>query len=179
MLYLFPICEKNEREEKMDTLFQNVIENFQWQMLIMWAIGGLLIFLAIKKEMEPSLLLPIGFGAILVNLPLSGAITQVVDGVTERGALSVLYDAGIANELFPLRKPDGKMERVATPKNTNVYLEAVEEAENEGNKPKEVRNARLAGLPKREHPKRILGYCRKWYIDTYHNKRKTCTQGIL
>lgn len=102
MLYLFPICEKNEREDKMDTLFQNVIENFQWQMLIMWAIGGLLIFLAIKKEMEPSLLLPIGFGAILVNLPLSGAITQVVDGVTERGALSVLYDAGIANELFPL-----------------------------------------------------------------------------
>ena len=71
MLYLFPICEKNEREDKMDTLFQNVIENFQWQMLIMWAIGGLLIFLAIKKEMEPSLLLPIGFGAILVNLPLS------------------------------------------------------------------------------------------------------------
>lgn len=99
---LVPDLRKNEREDKMDTLFQNVIENFQWQMLIMWAIGGLLIFLAIKKEMEPSLLLPIGFGAILVNLPLSGAITQVVDGVTERGALSVLYDAGIANELFPL-----------------------------------------------------------------------------
>ena len=99
---LIPDLRKNEREDKMDTLFQNVIENFQWQMLIMWAIGGLLIFLAIKKEMEPSLLLPIGFGAILVNLPLSGAITQVVDGVTERGALSVLYDAGIANELFPL-----------------------------------------------------------------------------
>ena len=71
------------------------------------------------------------------------------------------------------------MERVVAKKNTNVYFEAVEEAENEGNKPKEVRNARLAGLPKREHPKRILGYCRKWYIDTYHNKRKTCTQGIL
>lgn len=99
---LIPDLRKNEREDKMDTLLQNVIENFQWQMLIMWAIGGLLIFLAIKKEMEPSLLLPIGFGAILVNLPLSGAITQVVDGVTERGALSVLYDAGIANELFPL-----------------------------------------------------------------------------
>ena len=86
----------------MDTLFQNITENFDWQMLIMWAIGGLLIFLAIKKEMEPSLLLPIGFGAILVNLPMSGAITQIVDGVTEKGALSVLYDAGIANELFPL-----------------------------------------------------------------------------
>ncbi len=64
-------------------------------MLVMWAIGGLLIFLAIKREMEPTLLLPIGFGAILVNLPLSGA-------VGEDGALSILYDAGIANELFPL-----------------------------------------------------------------------------
>lgn len=99
---LIPDSQKNEREDKMDTLFQNITENFDWQMLIMWAIGGLLIFLAIKKEMEPSLLLPIGFGAILVNLPMSGAITQIVDGVTEKGALSVLYDAGIANELFPL-----------------------------------------------------------------------------
>ena len=68
------------------------------------------------------------------------------------------------------RKPDEKLERVATPKNTNVYLEAVEEAENEGNKPKEVRNARLAGLPKREHPKRILDYCKEWDIDPHHNK---------
>lgn len=99
---LIPDSQKNEREDKMDTLFQNITENFDWQMLIMWAIGGLLIFLAIKKEMEPSLLLPIGFGSILVNLPMSGAITQIVDGVTEKGALSVLYDAGIANELFPL-----------------------------------------------------------------------------
>ena len=52
--------------------------------------------------MEPSLLLPMGFGAILVNLPMSGAIDQWVSGQLERGALSVLYDAGIANELFPL-----------------------------------------------------------------------------
>ena len=64
----------------------------------MWIIGGILIFLAINKEMEPTLLLPMGFGAILVNLPLSGAITQ---GEIE-GPLSVLFDAGIANELFPL-----------------------------------------------------------------------------
>lgn len=76
-------------------LWENVAENFDWRMLVMWAIGGLLIFLAIKREMEPTLLLPIGFGAILVNLPLSGA-------VGEDGALSILYDAGIANELFPL-----------------------------------------------------------------------------
>ncbi len=45
-------------------------------MVVMWVIGALLIYLAIAKKMEPSLLLPMGFGAILVNLPLSGAITQ-------------------------------------------------------------------------------------------------------
>ncbi len=75
----------------------------EWlKMIAMWLIGGTLIYLAIKKDMEPSLLLPIGFGAILVNLPMSGAITQVINGVTEEGALSVLFNAGIANELFPL-----------------------------------------------------------------------------
>ena len=68
----------------------------------MWLIGAVLIYLAIKKDMEPTLLLPIGFGAILVNLPFSGAITQVINGETEIGALNVLFDAGIANELFPL-----------------------------------------------------------------------------
>lgn len=79
-------------------LYRNAVENFDPRMLVMWAIGGLLIFLAIKKDMEPTLLLPIGFGAILVNLPLSGAVTQ---GQRE-GVLSLLYNAGIANELFPL-----------------------------------------------------------------------------
>ncbi|NMA06617.1 MAG: sodium ion-translocating decarboxylase subunit beta [Ruminococcaceae bacterium] len=72
------------------------------KMLVMWLIGGILVYLAIKKDMEPSLLLPMGFGAILVNIPFSGAITQVIDGITEEGPLSVLFDAGIANELFPL-----------------------------------------------------------------------------
>ena len=71
-------------------------------MIVMWVLGGLLIYLAIKRGMEPSLLLPMGFGAILVNLPFSGAVTQIIDGVTEQGALSALFDAGIANELFPL-----------------------------------------------------------------------------
>ena len=46
----------------------------------------------------------------------------------------------------------GKVERVASQKNTNVYLEAVEEAENKGREPKEVGNARLAGIPKRKYP---------------------------
>ena len=68
----------------------------------MWVIGGVLIFLAIKKDMEPTLLLPIGFGAILANLPLSGAITQVIDGTAETGILDTLFNSGIANELFPL-----------------------------------------------------------------------------
>ena len=64
--------------------------------------GGLPIFLAIKKEMEPTLLLPLGFGAIMVNLPMSGAVAQMVNGALEEGPLSTLYNAGIANELFPL-----------------------------------------------------------------------------
>ncbi|HCS38976.1 MAG: sodium ion-translocating decarboxylase subunit beta [Anaerolineaceae bacterium] len=67
----------------------------QWQNVLMIAVGGVLIMLAIKKEYEPSLLLPIGFGAILCNLPLTGA--------TEAGGwLKTLYEAGIATELFPL-----------------------------------------------------------------------------
>lgn len=88
----------------MDAFFNNMVElfanitNITWQQLVMWVIGGVLIYLAIKKEMEPSLLLPMGFGVILVNLPLSGAITQG----DEEGALSTLFNAGIANELFPL-----------------------------------------------------------------------------
>lgn len=83
-------------------LYQNAVDNFDYRMLIMWAIGGLLVFLAIKKNMEPTLLLPIGFGVILVNLPLSGVVDRVVNGLPQEGALSILYKAGIANELFPL-----------------------------------------------------------------------------
>ena len=86
--------------------FEILYENFfalDWRMLVMWAIGGILIYLAIKKEMEPTLLLPMGFGAILVNLTFSGAITQMAEnGELEVGALDVLFGAGIANELFPL-----------------------------------------------------------------------------
>jgi len=78
----------------LESLFDNVqllLQNDGWKMFVMWLIGGVLITLAIVKEMEPSLLLPIGFGAILMNLP--GA---------ELGVLEVLYDSGIKNELFPL-----------------------------------------------------------------------------
>lgn len=81
----------------MADLFSNAL-NITWQEVVMWCIGGILIYLAIKKDMEPTLLLPMGFGAILVNLPLSGAVTQG----SEEGVIDILYNAGIANELFPL-----------------------------------------------------------------------------
>jgi oxaloacetate decarboxylase beta subunit len=69
-----------------------------WQQFVMYAIGLALIWLAIKKEYEPMLLLPIGFGAILVNLPLSACLSYG----GEPGWLQILYDAGIRTELFPL-----------------------------------------------------------------------------
>ena len=78
----------------MEILYEGVVELFTiigLKRVIMWLIGGLLIYLAIKKEMEPTLLLPMGFGAIIVNIP----------GVYE-GALKTLFEAGISNELFPL-----------------------------------------------------------------------------
>lgn len=78
----------------MEVLYENLL-TIEWQQIVMWAIGGILIYLAIKKDMEPTLLLPIGFGAILANLPFSSAIGA--DGV-----LTTLYNAGIKNELFPL-----------------------------------------------------------------------------
>lgn len=83
------------------SLFSNVT-NLDYKQVIMWAIGGILIYLAIKKKMEPTLLLPIGFGTILVNLPMSGAISQMVGDILQEGPISILFKSGIANELFPL-----------------------------------------------------------------------------
>ena len=88
-------------KEMFKMLFSNVL-NLDVKMAVMWIIGAVLIYLAIKKDMEPTLLLPLGFGAILVNLPMSGAVTQVYEGVKEVGALDILFNAGISNELFPL-----------------------------------------------------------------------------
>ena len=76
----------------MDILYSNLLA-FSWQQLVMILIGCLLIYLAIAKEMEPTLLLPMGFGTILVNIPFSDALV---------GPINELYHAGIANELFPL-----------------------------------------------------------------------------
>ena len=55
-----------------------------WQQIVMYIVGILLIWLAIKKEYEPSLLLPMGFGAILVNLPGSSAINHVIPSLLEQ-----------------------------------------------------------------------------------------------
>ena len=74
-----------------------------WQQLVMYAVGILLIYLAIKKEYEPSLLLPMGFGAILVNLPFTGVLDQVVGGQTAHGIIEALFEVGIeASEAMPL-----------------------------------------------------------------------------
>ena len=84
-------------------LVSNIFALADWRYVVMWIIGGLLIFLAIKYEMEPTLLLPLGFGTILVNIPFSGAIDRTLEnGEIEEGARSTLFSAGIANELFPL-----------------------------------------------------------------------------
>lgn len=89
-------------------LFSGVVDMFTvdgLKALIMFIIAGVLIYLAIKKDYEPTLLLPIGFGCILANLPgaidaMTGAKVPAVLG--EAGFLSVLFNAGIANELFPV-----------------------------------------------------------------------------
>ena len=70
---------------------QSLLQGDGWKLIVMWLIVAVLIYLAIAKDMEPSLLLPIGFGAILMNLP--GADLEI---------LHLLYEKGIANELFPL-----------------------------------------------------------------------------
>jgi oxaloacetate decarboxylase beta subunit len=78
-------------------LFEGVTA-LTWQHFLMYLIGGGLIYLAIKKDYEPMLLLPIGFGAILVNLPLS----VVWEHGSQEGILKILYNFGIITELFPV-----------------------------------------------------------------------------
>jgi sodium ion-translocating decarboxylase beta subunit len=69
---------------------------------IMMGVGAILLYLAIVKEYEPSLLLPMGFGTLLVNIPFTSALTHMIGGHVQHGSLSILFDAGIANEMFPL-----------------------------------------------------------------------------
>ncbi|MDY0289075.1 MAG: sodium ion-translocating decarboxylase subunit beta [Sphaerochaeta sp.] len=78
--------------------------NTTWQQVFMFGVGGILIYLAIAKKLEPALLLPMGFGAILVNLPFSGAVTQNMVGIGEvTGILDWLFSMGIESaEAMPL-----------------------------------------------------------------------------
>lgn len=87
----------------MEFLWQGVLA-LTWKQLLMFCVGGLLIWLAIEKDYEPALLMPMGFGAILVNLPASGVIDQVTQGVGEtHGIIQWLFENGIeVSEAFPL-----------------------------------------------------------------------------
>ena len=87
----------------MDFLTEGIL-SITWQQVVMYVIGGLLIWLAVKKEMEPALLLPMGFGAILVNIPMSGVLTQTMTGAGQvEGIIDWLFEVGIhASEAMPL-----------------------------------------------------------------------------
>ena len=81
-------------------LFAGVMEMSDPAVWTMFAIGGILIWLGVKKDYEPVLLFPMGVGCILANIPGHFAVIPVGGG--EPGFLQVLYEAGIANELFPV-----------------------------------------------------------------------------
>ena len=87
----------------MEFLYEGLLA-ITWQQAVMYAVGGLLIWLAIEKGYEPALLLPMGFGAILVNLPMSGVLNQITAGVGEtQGVVQWLFEVGIeSSEAFPL-----------------------------------------------------------------------------
>ena len=86
----------------MDFLWNGLL-SITWQQVVMYVVGLLLIYLAIEKNYEPALLLPMGFGAILVNLPASGVLNQFMEGAGEtHGIIQWLFESGIeASEAFP------------------------------------------------------------------------------
>lgn len=81
-----------------------LLQLITWKHLVMFGIGGILIYLAIRKKCEPALLLPMGFGAILVNLPRSGVLNQNMNGIGEvNGIIEWLYHIGIeSSEALPI-----------------------------------------------------------------------------
>jgi sodium ion-translocating decarboxylase beta subunit len=83
-------------------LLSNMIAAVTWQNMVMMLVGALLLYLSIEKDFEPTLLLPMGFGTILVNLPLSSALDQMAGTEMVEGALSMLFRLGIATEILPL-----------------------------------------------------------------------------
>ncbi len=81
-----------------NSILQSILEFGEswWKNIVMYIVGAILIYIAIKKELEPSLLLPMGFGAIIVNIPGTGVLG-------DEGAIEWLYNTGIAaSEIFPL-----------------------------------------------------------------------------
>lgn len=87
----------------MDFLVSGLL-SVTWQQWIMYIVGAGLIYLALKKGFEPALLMPMGFGAILVNLPSSGVINQTLAGIGEtNGIIEWLFHTGIeASEALPI-----------------------------------------------------------------------------
>lgn len=83
-------------------LLSNMIAAVTWQNMVMMLVGALLLYLSIEKDFEPTLLLPMGFGTILVNLPLSSALDQMAGTEMVEGALSMLFRLGIETEILPL-----------------------------------------------------------------------------
>lgn len=87
----------------MDFLIEGIL-SITWQQILMMMVGVVLIYLAIVKNLEPSLLMPMGFGAILVNIPMSGVLTQTLTGIGEiTGIIDWLFEVGIeSSEMMPL-----------------------------------------------------------------------------
>lgn len=97
------LYKKEMEENKMEFLTDGIMA-LTWQQLVMFAVGITLIWLAIKKGFEPALLLPMGFGAILVNLPFSGVLDQTLaGGIQTNGVIEWLFHVGIeASEVMPI-----------------------------------------------------------------------------
>ncbi|MCK4301810.1 MAG: sodium ion-translocating decarboxylase subunit beta, partial [candidate division Zixibacteria bacterium] len=82
-------------ENLLELLQRSGFANLSWGNWVMFAVGGVLIFLAITKHYEPLLLIPIGFGTILANLPLAEM------GSYGNGIMALIYQQGIKTELLP------------------------------------------------------------------------------
>ena len=112
----------------MDFLLEGIL-SITWQQGLMFLIGGLLIYLGIKKNMEPALLVPMGLGAILVNIPLSGVVNQTMEGVGQvNGIIDWLFRVGIEDvykrQDFPREQFEKPMERYSAGQRKKVLLAA-------------------------------------------------------
>lgn len=98
-----PPTKKWRKDTTMEFLISGILA-VTWKQAVMYLIGLALIWLAIKKQYEPALLLPMGFGAILVNLPFSSALNQTLQGTLEtNGIIEWLFSIGIeASEALPI-----------------------------------------------------------------------------